>query len=107
MSEKVTIEGTPRSETSSEASDSAAASAKDLYIRDPDLLAQLAAHAWIVEQINAGRLEEYRGQHVAVYGDQIVGADVDPLRLSATVLADQRHLEPARLVIAYVDDAQP
>jgi hypothetical protein len=57
---------------------------------------------WIFQERPAGRFDEYRGQHVAVYRRQILGASRD-MELLSQVLAEKHHLDPKRLVFTFIE----
>jgi len=58
---------------------------------------------WIYEEIDAGRLREYRGKHFAVVNHQVLGSDTDQLRLRERIAAEY-HIHPERVVIYYIDN---
>ena len=67
-----------------------------------DLRGRLADWNWINAEVNAGRLEEYRGKHVAVIDGKVLAAGADPLKLRAAVV--RKHKVPAeRIVTSYID----
>jgi hypothetical protein len=57
---------------------------------------------WFYSEMEAGRFDRYRGQHIAIVGRQVLGSDSDPLRLRDTI-ADQHHLHPNRVVVTYIE----
>jgi hypothetical protein len=57
---------------------------------------------WIFQERPAGRFDEYRGQHVAVYRRQILGASRD-MELLSQVLAEKHRLDPKRLVFTFIE----
>jgi hypothetical protein len=58
---------------------------------------------WIHQQRETDLFEPYRGKHVAVYRQQILGASRDPVLLRQ-YLAEKHHLDPDRLVTFYVEN---
>jgi hypothetical protein len=57
---------------------------------------------WMAQERAQGRFDEYRGQHIAVLGRKVVGADRNPMRLRSAMAA-ALNVDPERLVIAYID----
>lgn len=57
---------------------------------------------WIKEGRETGRFDEYAGQHVAVYRQQLLGASRDPSLLHQ-VLTEKHRLDPKRLVFAFIE----
>jgi hypothetical protein len=57
---------------------------------------------WIYQERETGRFNQYAGQHIAVYRQQVLGAGRDPVLL-AQVLAEKHHLDPNRLVMTYIE----
>jgi hypothetical protein len=78
------------------------AAAKDEYETDPDVLAQLAQVFWLDDQIEAGKMIEYEGKHVAVFENRVLGADKDAEALLQRLLAENPDHPFHRTVIRYV-----
>ena len=63
----------------------------------------LADYTWLHDELDAWRLDEYRGRIVAAHDKRIVGTDTDHRRLSDAVEA-RCGIEPFRIVITYVEE---
>jgi hypothetical protein len=57
---------------------------------------------WVFQGRQEGWLEQYAGRHIAVLNQQVIASDADLRRLRC-VLAETHHLDPNRVVTAYVD----
>jgi hypothetical protein len=58
---------------------------------------------WAHQQHEAGRLDEFRGEFVAVLQGRVIGHGSDPADLRQR-LAGKHAVDPERLVVLYVED---
>ncbi len=63
---------------------------------------QLAELCWIYDELAAGRLTAYRGQHVAVIDKKVVASDPDFRRLNKR-LADELQLNPLKVATCWIE----
>jgi hypothetical protein len=57
---------------------------------------------WIMQGREEGLFDQYAGEHIAIYRQKVWGSSTDPVLLRE-YLALKYHLDPERLVIAYID----
>jgi hypothetical protein len=57
---------------------------------------------WAYKELRAGRFGTYRGVHVAVFEERVIGSDANAIDLIERMCA-MTGLDPARIVVLYVD----
>lgn len=62
----------------------------------------LDAWRWIFQGREEGLFDQYAGKHIAVFDRKVWGSSYDP-ELLREYVALKHHLDPDRLVIAYID----
>jgi hypothetical protein len=60
---------------------------------------------WVRAELEAGRLDAYRGQHLAVVNRAVVAAGPDPWQVRHSA-AEALHLDPERVVVYFVEDEE-
>jgi hypothetical protein len=60
---------------------------------------------WVWAELEAGWLDAYRGQHVAVVERAVVAAGPDPWEVRRSA-AEALHLDPERVVVYFVEDEE-
>lgn len=68
---------------------------------NPESRALLEDDGWVEDENNAGRLDEYKGQFIAVYHKRLYGHGPDPLALRERI-AREFGLPAEKIVVQYV-----